>query len=111
MNPNNENCHCENHGDVAISKPKRIFTYERLMKIREKRKKILEILKSDYELTVSNSEFDKYLYLYGKHTLAPTATISQALDNACENPDNFAYLIFGIRAKVVLEQYKKGDPK
>lgn len=71
-----------------------------------KQDEVKDILKKEYNILVSNKWFDKYLYFYSK-CIQPLKkiTMSDALDYILDNPDTFAYFIFGHRCEYVNNKF------
>ena len=67
--------------------------------IKQEQKKIKQILKEDFKIILTKSKFDEYLYLFSKFNPLKKTTTADAVFDIAENPNQFAYFIFGTRAK------------
>jgi len=65
----------------------------------KKQNKVKAIIKNEFKINVSSKWFNKYLYYYSKCTQLPNLTMNEAIDNILANPSNFAFFIYGARAK------------
>ena len=72
----------------------------------KKQKEVKKMIKDDYGVIVNNKWFNKYLWMYSKHTPLGKITMNQAIDIILENPCSFAYFIFWSRAEYVSNKRK-----